>query len=98
MTARAELDRLAMIKALAPPFGLFIVAMGGAKLNRDAESATQLAMDPVVVILGGLLEVTLGLLVFFRPTRFPAAVACSVWLAGLSGYLLMNGSEGPVPL
>jgi hypothetical protein len=95
MTVRAEPDRWRVIKALAPPFALVIVAMGGAKLNRISESASQLDLDPRGVILGGLLEVTLGLLMFFRPTRFPAAVACSVWLAGVSGYHTMNGPEGP---
>jgi hypothetical protein len=96
MTARAERDRWVFIKALGPPFGLVIVAVGGAKLNRISESASQFHMDPRVVILSGLIEVLLGLLMFFRPTRFPGAVACAVWLAGLSGYLLMNGPQGPV--
>lgn len=98
MTARAEPDRWVVWKAFAAPFALFIVAMGGAKLNRISESASQLGMDPRLVILGGLLEVILGLLMFFRPTRFPAAVTCSVWLAGVSGQQLMNGYEGPVPI
>ncbi len=98
MTARAEPDRWVVWKAIAPPFGLFIVGMGGAKLNGISESASQLGMDPRLVILGGLLEVILGLLIFFRPTRLPAAVTCSVWLAAVSGQQWMNGYEGPVPI
>jgi hypothetical protein len=84
-----------MLNALAPPFALVVVATGGMKLNRISESASQFAMDPRLVILGGLLEVILGLLMFFRPTRFPAAVTCSVWLAGVTGHQLINGNEGP---
>jgi hypothetical protein len=96
MTVRAERDRWALLKAFVPPLALFIVAMGGTKLNRISESASQFSMDPRLVILGGLLEVILGLLMFFRPTRYPAAVTCSVWLAGLSVHQLMNGYEEPV--
>ena len=96
MTTQAERDRWAVLNAIAPPLALFIVAMGGTKLNRITESASQFSMAPRLVILGGLLEVILGLLMFFRPTRFPAAVACFFWLAGVSGHQLMNGYEGPV--
>jgi hypothetical protein len=98
MTARAEPRRWAILNALAPPFALLIVAMGGMKLNRISESASQLAMDPRLVIIGGLLEVILGLVMFFQPTRFPAAVTSSVWLAGLTAHQLINGYEGPIPI
>lgn len=98
MTTRSEPGRWVVCEALAPPFALFIVAMGGAKLNRISESAIQFRMDPRLVILGGMLEVILGLLMFFQPTRFPAAVTGAVWLAGVSGQQLMNGYEGTVPI
>ncbi len=98
MMARGNPNRWVVLEALAPPLGLLIVAMGGAKLNGIGESARQLDMHPRLVILGGLLEVVLGLFIFFRPTRFPAAVACSVWLAAVSAQQWMNGHEGPVPI
>ncbi len=98
MTARAEPRRWVVLEALAPPFGLLIVAMGGATLNGIGESASQLGVHPRLAILGGLLEVVLGLLIFFRPTRFPAAVACSVWLAAVSAQQWVKGLEGSVPI
>lgn len=98
MKAHAASDRWGLWKAFPELFALFIVAMGGAKLNGISESASQLGMDPRLVILGGLLEVILGLLMFFRPTRFPAAVTRAVWLVGVSGQQLMNGSAASVPM
>ncbi len=98
MTSRAAPGRWVAFEAFAPAFALFIVAMGGAKLNGIGESASPSDTDPRLVILGGLLEVILGLLMFFRPTRFPAAVTCAVWLAGVSGQQFMSGYEGPVSI
>lgn len=98
MTARGNPGRWVVLEALTPPFGLLIVAVGGAKLNGISASASQWGIPPGLVILGGLLEVVLGLLIFFRPTRFPAAVTCSIWLTALSAQQWMNGHQGRLPI
>lgn len=95
--ARAAPARWALWEALFPPFGLAIVALGGATLNGAWESTTHFGLDPVLVILGGLLDVILGLCIFFRPTRPPAAVACSVWHTAVCAGQLIS-VEGPLPV
>lgn len=85
------------LDVLTEPLALFIVALGGAKLNGLGAGAGILATDARLVIAGGLLEVVLGLLLFFHPTRFPAAIASAVWFAIVSAALLAGGLAALVP-
>ncbi|MBA3890121.1 MAG: hypothetical protein H0X64_06290, partial [Gemmatimonadaceae bacterium] len=96
--ARRAPARWVVWEALSPPFGLAIVALGGAKLNGAWEGTTHFGLDPVLVIFGGLLEVIVGLCIFFGPTRLMAAVACSAWLTAVCARQLVSGFEGPMPL
>lgn len=95
MTARAERKRWVFFEAFVPPFALLTVAIGGADLNGMSQRTALQSIDPRFQILGGLLEVILGLLMFFRPARFHSAVMAFIWFAGLSGQQSLRGLEAP---
>jgi uncharacterized membrane protein YphA (DoxX/SURF4 family) len=83
--------------ALSPPVGLAFVALGGAKLNAQdwiVRRFAEWALPDAFLGIAGVIEVALGLMLFFGPARRVGAAGLVVWMTGAIWTRVRTGEAG----